>query len=432
MNFEKARAHLDSLSFKGMKLGLANTSTLLKELDDPHKKFVSVHVGGTNGKGSTSAMIASILANSGVKCGLYVSPHLETFRERISVNGAMIGKAKAAELVERVKEAVEKTGVPATYFEFVTAMAFLHFAQEGTQAVAVEVGMGGRFDSTNIVTPAVSVITSIAMDHREHLGSTLRKIAFEKCGIIKKGRPVVTAVNAPSAIEEIVKTAGERSAPLSMLGEGFKLKRLKPTEDGERFDFESGSTRYEGLFVRLVGRQQVVNAAMAVKSALILRDGGFAGINEISIRRALAEVFLPGRFEMARKNPPLIYDGAHNPKACSALCRALIERFGPGRVDFIFGAMGDKDYARMIRNLMPAARSFTFFSPSVPRAVAPDVFAEALTGVKIPRKVARRLEDITRMINSAPRNSVTCVTGSFYTVGEIRAAMSGAPVSDRA
>ncbi|MBF0634707.1 MAG: bifunctional folylpolyglutamate synthase/dihydrofolate synthase, partial [Nitrospinae bacterium] len=411
MNFEKARAHLDSLSFKGIKLGLANTSALLKELGDPHKKFVSVHVGGTNGKGSTSAMIAAILANSGVKCGLYTSPHLETFRERINVNGAIIGKAKAAKLVERVKEAVKKTGVPVTYFEFVTAMAFLHFAEEGAQAVAVEVGMGGRFDSTNVVTPAVSVITSIAMDHREHLGSTLRKIAFEKCGIIKKGRPVVTAVNAPSAIEEIVKTAGERSAPLSVSGEDFKCRRLKSVEDGERFDFESGSARYDGLRVSLVGRQQVSNAGMAIKTALILRDNGFEGITENSIRSALAGVFLPGRFEMARKNPPLIYDGAHNPKACSALCRALIERFGHSRVDFIFGAMGDKDYAKMILNLLPSARSFTFFSPSVPRAVTPDVFAETLTGVKIPRKVARRLEEITRIINSAPRNSVTCVTG---------------------
>lgn len=432
MNFGKARAHLDSLSFKGMKLGLANTSALLKELGDPHKKFVSVHVGGTNGKGSTSAMIAAILASSGIKCGLYVSPHLETFRERISVNGMMIGKLEAASLVARVKEAVEKTGVPVTYFEFVTAMAFLHFAQEGTQAAAVEVGMGGRFDSTNVVTPAVSVITSIALDHREHLGATLRKIAREKCGIIKNGRPVVTAVRVPSAIEAIVKTAGERAAPLSVLGEGFKCRRLKPSEDGERFNFKSGSTRYDGLFVRLVGRQQVANAAMAVKAALILRDGGFAGINEGSIRTALAGVFLPGRFEMARKNPPLIYDGAHNPKACSALCKALVERFGPRHVDFVFGAMGDKDYAGMIRNLSPAARSFTFFSPSVPRATDPEVFAETLRGSRIQRNVVRGLEDIVRFINSAKDGTVTCVTGSFYTVGDIRAAMSGSPVSDRA
>jgi dihydrofolate synthase/folylpolyglutamate synthase len=432
MNFEKARAHLDSLSFKGMRLGLANTSALLKELGDPHKKFVSVHVGGTNGKGSTSAMIAAILTNSGIKCGLYVSPHLETFRERVCVNGAMVGEQKAASLVERVKEAVEKTGVPVTYFEFVTAMAFLHFAREGVLAAAVEVGMGGRFDSTNVVTPAVSVITSIALDHREHLGGTLRQIAFEKCGIIKKGRPVVAAVRAPSAIDAILATAGERLAPVSMIGEDFKLRRLKPAENGERFNFQSGSTRYDGLYVSLVGRQQVVNAGMAVKSALILRDGGFAGINEISIRTALASVFLPGRFEIARKNPPLIYDGAHNPRACSALCRSLTERFGPRRVDFIFGAMGDKDYAGMIRNLLPAARSFTFFSPSVPRAVDPDAFAQTLRGSRIPRKAVRGLEDIIRIINSAPDDGVTCVTGSFYTVGDIRAAMRGSHVSDRA
>jgi dihydrofolate synthase/folylpolyglutamate synthase len=432
MNYDKALAHLDSLSFKGMKLGLANTIALLKELGDPHKKFVSVHVGGTNGKGSTSAMIAEILANSGIKCGLYVSPHLETFRERICVNGAMVGKGKAASLVARVKDAVEKTGVPVTYFEFVTAMAFLHFAQEGAQVAVVEVGMGGRFDSTNVVTPAVSVITSIALDHREHLGATLRKIAYEKCGIIKNGRPVVTAVRVPSAIEAIVKTASERSAPLSLIGDGFKCRRLKPVENGERFNFESGSTRYDGLFVRLVGRQQVVNAGMAVKSALILRDGWFSGINERSIRTALAGVFLPGRFEMARKNRPLIYDGAHNPKACSALCQSLFERFGPRSVDFIFGAMGDKDYAGMIRNLIPAARSFAFFSPSVPRAVGPEVFAGALRGSRIPRKVVRGLGDIIRLIHSAPDDSVTCVTGSFYTVGDIRSAMRGTPVSDRA
>lgn len=415
-----------------MRLGLTNTTALLKELGSPQKQFASVHIGGTNGKGSTSAMIASILSSSGIKCGLYVSPHLETFRERICVNGVMVSQKKAASLVERVKKAVEKTGLPVTYFEFVTAMAFLHFADEGAHAAAVEVGMGGRFDSTNVVTPAVSVITSVAMDHREYLGSTLRQIAMEKSGIIKRGRPVVTAVRARSAIEEIVKTAKERSARLSRIGEDFSIRRIGSTDDGERFNFLSGGTKINGLCVRLVGQQQTANAALAVKTALILKDQGFNAITEDSIRSALAEVFLPGRFEMARVSPPLILDGAHNPKACSALCRELMKRYGSRRVDFVFGAMKDKDYPRMIRNLLPSARSFTFFSPSVPRAADPEDFHSALTDKRTPRRIERSLENIVKFLRNAPDNSVTCVTGSFYTVGEIRAALRGSTVSDRA
>ena len=423
MTFAQAERYLNSLSFKGIKLGLTNTKRLLKLIGNPHKEFESVHVTGTNGKGSTSTLISNILTQAGIRNGLYVSPHLETFRERISVDGGMISNNEAASLIERVALAVEKAkGFSVTYFEFMTAMAFLHFAEKGVKVAVVEVGLGGRFDSTNILTPLVSVITSVSMDHREYLGKTLASIAREKCGIVKPRRPLVTAAKGLAVIDVITKDAKEKKSPVYFAGRDFSAKRTGRTETGERFDFKSAKNNFTRAEVSLVGRQQVLNGAMAAQSALILRKSGF-DISDDAILRGLATVSCPGRFEIARRKPLVIMDGAHNPKAASALCATLLERFGRGKMDFVFGAMRDKDYRRMIRFLAPAARSFTFYSPKVPRAAEPEVFAEVLKGSKIPCSVIRDKREVIRKIDMAPRNSVTCVTGSFYTLGELRAGL---------
>ncbi|MBI4667273.1 MAG: bifunctional folylpolyglutamate synthase/dihydrofolate synthase [Nitrospinae bacterium] len=433
MDYKKAQAYLDSLSFRGMKLGLANTSALLSALGDPHLAVKTVHVGGTNGKGSTSAMVASIVSLAGIKCGLYVSPHLQTFRERISVDGEMITKPQAARLVGRVKEAAEKMADPVTYFEFMTAMAFLHFAEEKVGLAVMEVGMGGRFDSTNVTTPEVTVITSVAMDHRQHLGGSLEKIAAEKCGIIKPGAPVVTAVRQPHVVGVALAAAEGRRAPVSLLGRDFHCRRTGFFEGGERFYFRSGATVFKEATVSLVGRQQILNASMAIQVALLLRERGYR-IDDRSIIAALGSISCPGRFEMVSEKPAIILDGAHNPRACSVLRETLLERFGAGRVDFVFGAMADKEFKRMIRNLLPVAASFTFFSPSVPRAADPQIFQRALknSGAKVPSRVIGPVDELMGWIGSRKPERVILVTGSFYTVGEIRAKLSGGKVEDRA
>lgn len=420
MDYAEARAYLDSLDFRGMKLGLANTKKLLNRLGNPHNGFKVVHVAGTNGKGSTCALISSALTCAGVRNGLYVSPHIETFRERISINGAMIGHEEAADLIGAVRAAVEDSpALQVTYFEFLTVMAFLHFARRRVEAAVVEVGLGGRYDSTNVVDPAVSVITTIAMDHMSHLGASVDRIAGEKSGIIKPGRPVVVTARDEAAAGKIVAEAAKVGAPARVIGRDFSNRRGGMTQRGELFDHVSDEGAEEGLEVALAGSRQIDNASAALETARILRKAGVA-VDEAAAREGLRSVRTAGRFERMMEKPALIMDGAHNPNAAQALCQTLIERFGPGRVDFVFGAMADKDYAAMMGNLAPAAKSFTCYSPDVPRAADPEDLAAAQQDRSIPTTAAKRAEDVLGMVETAAPDGIMCVTGSFYTVGELR------------
>ncbi len=404
-------------------MGLNNIETLLGRLGDPHEGFSVIHVAGTNGKGSTCAMISSVLTDSGVSNGLYVSPHIESVRERIQLNGQIVDKTTTAALVSTVKQAAERAPcIRPTYFEFLTAMSFLCFARSGVRVAVVEVGLGGRFDSTNIVDPEVSVITTIAMDHMEHLGHDKKHIAIEKSGIIKQGRPLVLAARDIKAAEAIMSIAKEKSAPVHMVGRDFQYTSPTMTGTGERFDYRSDTLDLNSVEVGLVGRRQIDNASVAIRVAELMNMANIP-VGEQHIRNGLATLQLAGRFERVMNGPVVILDGAHNPDAAAELCNTLLERFGPGRVDFIFGAMGDKDYAAMLRNLRPSARSFTCFSPDVPRSADPDKLAAAQTDSSIPTSAVRSVEKVIHIIKTAPADTVFCVTGSFYTLGEIRPAI---------
>lgn len=421
--YEDALDYLNSLAFQGVRLGLQNTDQLLKRLGDPHKNYKVVHVAGTNGKGSTATMVSSILSKAGIKNGLFVSPHLETFRERIGAGGQMIGKDDSARLIEKVRKAAAKNHpLNVTYFEFVTAMAFLYFAMEKVKVAVVEVGMGGRFDSTNVVDPAVSIITSVAMDHQRHLGFSLAKIAREKCGIIKPGKPVVCGVRDKDVAQTIMDEADKKSAPVKFIGKDFTGRRLGMSYYAERFNFQSDAGSIKNVEVSLAGRRQIDNASCAILSIQLLRKTGF-DIKDDAIRTGLIDVNCPGRFEVVKQYPLLILDGAHNRKAASSLSATLVERFGKGKMNIVFGAMKDKDYKRMIKSLCPAAKSFIFYSPDVPRAENPDDLASAQTDPSIPTGVIKNLDEVINLIETAPKDDLFCVTGSFYTVGEIRAAL---------
>ncbi|VAX16882.1 Dihydrofolate synthase @ Folylpolyglutamate synthase [hydrothermal vent metagenome] len=423
LTYRQSTAYLNSLNFHGIKLGLSRTEKLLEALGNPHRNYKVIHVAGTNGKGSTATMIASVLTSAGVDNGLYVSPHLETFRERIQINGGMIGTSDAAKLVGDVKKAVNSVNDPGvTYFEFMTAMAFLHFSRNKVKVAVVEVGLGGRFDSTNIVNPAVSIITSLAMDHQSHLGVNLKSIAYEKCGIIKQKQPVVCGVRESAVAQHVLDNAKKKSAPLFLIRRDFSNRRLSMDKYSEQFNFESSYGALKKVAVSLAGKQQVDNASCAIMALQLLRNQGVE-VDDNAIRLGLADVYCPGRFEVVNKEPMVILDGAHNPKAAMALCHALRERFGEGKVDIIFGAMKDKDYKKMIANLKPVARSFTFFAPDVPRSPDPKELAEAQTDGSIPTGIAENTHKILDIMEKSPSDSLFLVTGSFYTVGEIRAAL---------
>ncbi|VAX26176.1 Dihydrofolate synthase @ Folylpolyglutamate synthase [hydrothermal vent metagenome] len=428
MTYAEAVSFLNSLAFRGIKLGLENIESLLSRLGDPHRKYKTIHVAGTNGKGSVATLISSILTEAGIKNGLYTSPHLETFHERAQVNGKMMNEQEAMMSINNAKWAMEqKPEVNATYFEFMTALAFLHFARAEIKLAVIEVGLGGRFDSTNVVIPEVSVITSIALDHMEHLGGSLKKIAMEKCGIIKEGRGVIACVRHEDVVETIIEEAGAKQAPLKMIERDFENERLSAGGMKERFNFKCDGYELNDVEVRLVGRNQIDNASLAIMTALALRQRGF-DIGDESIRAGLMNVALPGRFEAVAGNPVVILDGAHNPKATHALNADLVERFGKGEIDFVFGAMKDKNYKEMIKNLAPSAKSFTFFSPDVPRAPHPEELANAQSDKTIPTRSITNLDDVIDFIGKAPKESVICVTGSFFTVGEIRGRLIGGGV----
>ena len=419
MKYSEAQKYLVSLDFRGIKLGLENTQKLLALLGDPHKAYPVVHVAGTNGKGSTCAMIANILTKAGIKNGLYTSPHLATLRERISIDNQMIDKDDVARLVTTVRNATRSLDSPVTYFEFMTAMAFLHFKQVEVKVAVIEVGLGGRFDSTNVVDPAVSIITSVSLDHQEHLGSTLKSIAREKSGIIKTNRPLILGVRDKKTAKYILNEASAKNAPVVLIGRGFDNRRLGSTETGEIFSFTGAGATFEKLTLALAGKQQVDNASVAIEAILKLRSLGVVAGNR-AIADGLATVFCPGRFERIGKNPVIILDGAHNPKAAKALCNSLVERFGEGATDIVFGSMRDKDYEAMLKNLAPSAKSFTFFTPDVQRAETTHNLSAAWQDNSIPTSIASSPRDITDLIDSAPEDGVICITGSFYTVGELR------------
>lgn len=420
MNYSGTIEYLYGLQKYGMKFGLDNIRRLMSVLGNPQTSFRTVHVAGTNGKGSTSCMISSLLKTSGRKTGLFTSPHLVSFTERIRTNGTEISEQEVIDLAGQVRDAA--SGVPdfyPTFFEVVTAMAFLHFRAKQVDWAVVETGLGGRLDATNIVTPEVSVITGIDFDHSEFLGRTLPEIAGEKAGIIKERAPVVTAVQSAEAMAVIEKKAAEKMSPLLKYGTDFSSVIVEEGPDGIRLDY-SGEREYRGLSLPLRGGHQATNAALAAKTAeLIGRAHGL----DIDIPAGFCNVVWPGRLEMLRPDPPVMIDGAHNPQAASALasylCGLLQSRYR--RIVLVIGIMADKDIDGILKPLLPLASDIVFTSPAYGRAAAPELLrSHALSmgfkGVTAPGVSAA----VTLAEGMMHPGDIMVVTGSFYTIGEAK------------
>ncbi len=479
MSYNETINYLYNLQKHGIKFGLSNISRLMSALDNPHESFLSIHVAGTNGKGSTSAIIASILKTAGLKVGLFTSPHIVSFTERIRVNSKEITEEEVVSLTDEIRKKISSFGklrmhsepveLSPTFFEVVTAMTLLYFKRKNIDIVVIEVGMGGRLDATNIITPEVSVITNISYDHREFLGDTLKEIANEKAGIIKKGIPVVSSLQNVEA-EDVIKTvADEKGSPLFIYGKDFKGILKSSNLEGITFDYFDRTTILENLFLSLVGEHQLVNSCIAIKAAIIALKGCYRlqvascrskdekhstfNVHHLTnfVRDGLKNVKWPGRLEIVRKDPPILIDGAHNPAAAIALSKALEKNFlgRYKRIILILGIMGDKDIKGIMEPLLPLASEIILTSPDYERAASPARLADIAASLGFPEaRIAPTVRDAIEMAiedsytlhvtscklkdnknstletyNSKLNSPLIVITGSFYTIGEAKEAI---------
>ncbi len=431
---ERSIRYLFGLQAHGIKPGLTRTRALLAALGNPHRSFRSIHVGGTNGKGSTAAMIASVLGTRGYRVGLYTSPHLIDFTERIQIGGQVIPSDRVGALTEKVRQASDAClSEPPTFFEAATVLAFSYFAEAAVDCAVIEVGLGGRFDATNVLMPLVSVITTIGMDHQEYLGTTLEAVAFEKAGIIKQGTPVVVGRLPPEPLSVIRGAVAEREVPCIALGEDFKTRGESP----ECFAYDGLRRRYDGLSCPLPGRHQLDNAACAL-AALELAEALGLEVGEEAVREGLRAVRWPGRLELVSRRPDVWLDGAHNPQAAAALAAHLgvlssrRASAAPGRLILVVGMMRDKDRRGVLACLaaVPGVSHVVLTSAAHPRAASPHELARDCEGLGLPVVLRPTVAEAFVYARSlAGPDDAVCVTGSLLVVGEAKAVLEGTTVS---
>ncbi len=413
MTYRETLTYLSGLNSLGIRFGLDPIRSLLGRLNDPQDSCPAVLIAGTNGKGSVAAMTASLLTAAGFRTGLYTSPDLIDFRERIRIDGRMIRREETAACAEEVKGGVRET---VSYFEFLTAMAFLHFQKKKVDIAVLEVGMGGRLDATNVVIPLVSVITNISLEHREYLGDTLEQIAREKGGIIKEGVICLTAARQKPVIATLDAICRERGASLYRVG---KEIRTIVHRDGT-FSYRGIGRSHERLVCPLAGRHQISNAALALGAVELIGDAGFH-VDEAAVSAGLKRVQWEGRLEILQRSPMLLVDGAHNPAGVATLRRTLKNDFSHRRLILVFGVLGDKDYRTMARSLFPLADRVILTRPHSDRALPPDALRPL--AVKFHRDI-EVIEDpgdaLRHALSLAGKKDLVCVTGSLYLVGEIK------------
>jgi dihydrofolate synthase/folylpolyglutamate synthase len=424
MTPSECRDYLGRLQHFGIKLGLENIAALCLALGNPQNRFLSVHVAGTNGKGSVSAMLAAILRVHGHKTGLYTSPHLARVEERIRIDGRSIGPERFRRLLARLKDVIDRLMVERklvyhpTYFEVLTTLAFLEFAERQVDVAVLEVGMGGRFDATNVVRPLISVITTIAMDHEKHLGTTLEKIAFEKAGIIKPGIPVVCGVRGGAALREIRRVARGRKAPLAeVFGRGRTLEARR-TRGGYRFVHAGEGGRYV-FSPGLAGRHQGANAATAIAAVEVL-SRFWRPFDKAKILTAVRDAHWEGRLETVHQRPLVLLDGAHNVEGVTALV-SYIKEIIRRPVVLVFAAMEDKDLRSMTRILFPVASTVVLTRVPYKRSATP----EALLAAAPPFKCRVLLEPDTRKavrlaLLESKRSTPVVIAGSLFLIGEVK------------
>ena len=405
--------YLNSFAWLGSRPGLERVSELLMRLGNPQSKLKFVHIAGTNGKGSTACFISEILQAAGYRTGLFTSPFIHKFNEQMQINGKAISDEDLEQVVDKVRICADAMEDHPTTFEMVTAVAFCWFL-DATDIVVLETGMGGALDSTNVIKfPELSVITPIDMDHMEFLGRTITDIAKAKAGIIKQGRPVAVAHQRAEAAEVLTEVAAERGTYI------MQADKVIPGEfflKGQQFSCGSLSS----LSIKLLGRYQMENAALALKAIEILNQQGW-DIPDPAVRSGLASANWPGRFELATENPPTIIDGGHNAQGAVVLAENL-KRYFPGRpVTFVMGVLADKDIQSIVKPILPLAQQFYTITPDSPRAMPAKDLAEFISKQGA---AALSMDSIDEALAQAKEfNGVVCYFGSLYSVGAVREAL---------
>ena len=416
MTYEEALSYIHSICWKGSKLGLDRTRELLGKLNDPQKELKFIHIAGTNGKGSTAAMLSSILEEAGYRVGLYTSPFINRFNERMQVNHQPIPDEELAALTEYVRPHADAMADSPTEFELITALAMVWFARQKCDIVVLEVGMGGELDSTNIIdVPEAAVIAAMGLDHVKELGPTMADIARAKAGIIKEGGRVVSYGGNPEADEVIAAVCRARNASLcqpdfsAIVPGAFGL-------EGQTFSYKS----WRGLRIPLVGAYQMNNAAVVLETVEVLRQRGWS-VSDEAVRKGLADTRWPARFEVLRRDPVFIVDGGHNPHGIRATAESLRRLFPGRKITFVTGVMADKDVEHILGLIVPLADQFFTVRPDNPRAMDAGELAARIEAMGAKATACASVRDgVDRAIQAEGPHGVACALGSLYMSGEVR------------
>jgi dihydrofolate synthase/folylpolyglutamate synthase len=412
MTYKQALNYLYGLQKYGVKFGLSKTSNIMKKMGNPHKGQNYIHIAGTNGKGSVSAMVESVLMRSGLKVGFYSSPHLVRFTERFRINRKEISKKKVIELTEEIKGIINPAEPP-TYFEVTTAMALAYFARENTDIAIMEVGMGGRLDATNIIKPLVSAITNISLEHQFFLGNTLVEIAGEKAGIIKKGINTISAATQPKVSRLFREVCEERKAPFFQVG---KDVRYRSSDNG--FNYYGLNRRIRDINLTLKGEFQHRNTALAIGILELLEKKGYR-FEDQDIKAGVEETTWTGRIQVLAERPLIVVDGAHNPGASRALVEAVKKDFSYKRLILVLGVMKDKDIGSIVREIAGMADHIVCSSPEYFRSATPeDLYKIVSTYNKNTEMIKTLPEAIKKAKKIARSDDMILITGSLFTVGE--------------
>lgn len=409
----------------GIKLGLERTKALLALLGNPEREMAAIHVAGTNGKGSVAAMIEAMLRQAGYRTGLYTSPHLVRLNERMRVTGEAIADAELKELIEilnRHSEEVAGEHGDVTFFELTTALAFEYFRRHGVRIVVLETGMGGRLDSTNVVIPLVSVITSISLEHVQHLGATVEQIAGEKGGIIKSGRPVVCGNLVEEARVVIERIANREGAPLVHASERVTVRRISQSIEGQKIKVSSGVEDYPALVLPLLGRHHLENCAVSIAAVETAATTASLEIDAKTVSTGLARVDWPARCQVLSRNPVVLLDGAHNPGAAAALCETIREVAEDRPVGLIVGMCDDKDARGFLRAFSDMVSRCWTVSLENERRLPRDELARLAGNMGWSVQQAELADAIADARGWAlEERGLVCITGSLFLAGEVLA-----------
>lgn len=416
MNYSEALSYIHSISWKGSVLGLGRTQELLHKLGNPEKRLRFIHIAGTNGKGSTAAMLSSVLQSAGYRAGLYTSPFINRFNERMQIDQQCISDDELAELTAEVKPIADGMADHPTEFELITAIGMVYFARHACDIVVLEVGMGGALDSTNVIdVPEVAVITAMGMDHVRELGPTMADIACAKAGIIKAGGDVVSYGGNPEADAVFERICRERGARLhqpdfaAIVPGPFGL-------DGQRFSYGA----WDDIRIPLAGSYQMQNAAVVLTTIDVLRNKGWK-ISDAAVYAGMAGTHWPARFEVLCHDPVFIVDGGHNPHGIRATADSLKRLFPDRRIVFLVGVMADKDVESILGLVAPLAERFFTVRPDNPRAMAADELARRIEKLGVPAEPCASVEEgVRRALALARPNGVACALGSLYMSGDVR------------